>query len=73
MSSTALDLRCDQNPKRLLARIRDPEAGVSIVEGNLIEVACDYCKSEARRRDSTIKLVVHRWNVLGELIETEVT
>lgn len=67
-----VELRCNSNPLRLLAKIRQPQSGVEIVEGNLIEIACDHCKRTHRQRDPEVKLVVHRWNVVGELIETEV-
>ena len=70
--SAVVDLRCDVNPSRLLGRIKDPDSGVQIVDGNLIEIACNWCKKSARRNDSAVRLVVHRYNVVGELVETEV-
>lgn len=59
------DLRCDQNPSKLLGRAR-------LVEGNLIEIACDHCKATMRRSGRHVRRVLHRWDVTGELIETEV-
>ena len=67
-----IELRCNSNPLRLLAKIRQPQSGVEIVEGNLIEIACDHCKRTQRQVDPTVRLVVHRWNVVGELVETEI-
>lgn len=66
-----VELRCEANPLRLLAKIRQPQSGVEIVDGNLIEIACDHCKRVHRQRDPQVLRVLHRWNVLGELIETE--
>lgn len=54
------DLRCPVNPSRLFARLRGPV----IVEGNLIEVACRDCRRGRRVR------VLHRFDVLGNLVET---
>lgn len=53
-------MRCPANPSRLFARLRGPV----IVEGNLIEVSCRDC----RRRPGT--RVLHRFDVLGNLVET---
>ena len=65
-----VDLRCPVNRSRLLARVkRDP--AVQIVEGNLVEVACTHCRNEMRRSDPTVLRVLHRFNVLGDLVETE--
>lgn len=69
--SPEVELRCNVNPSRLLAKIRDPREGAQITDGNLVEIACDWCKQTARMRGRPVKVVVHRWNVLGELIETE--
>lgn len=61
---TAVDLRCDRNPSRLLAKVKSPQ----IVDGNLIEVACRDCRDAY----PGAKRVLHRFDVLGELIENEV-
>jgi len=66
--SAMVELRCDVNPSRLLAKVNNPV----IVEGNLIEIACDHCKKSARRGDPTVRQVLHRFDVTGELIESEV-
>lgn len=70
--TTAVELRCNVNPSRLLGKIKDPDAGVTIVDGNLIEIACDWCKQSHRMKGERVKVVVHRYNVLGELVDTEV-
>lgn len=72
MTTRPVELRCNANPLRLLAKIRQPQSGVEIVEGNLIEIACDHCKRTRRQQDPDVKLVLHRWNVVGELVDTEV-
>jgi hypothetical protein len=63
-----VDLRCPVNPSRLFAKLQMQEA--VIVEGNLIEVACTDCRQ--LRNDPDVLRVVHRFNVIGEAVETEV-
>jgi hypothetical protein len=70
--STAVELRCNANPSRLLGKIKDPDSGVEIVEGNLIEIACEWCKQSERMKGVRCRRVLHRYNVAGELVETEV-
>lgn len=68
----ARELRCDANPARLFAKIfLDPEAEGRVVEGNLIEFACRDCRRRLTS-DQTPRLVLHRFNVVGDLVETEV-
>jgi hypothetical protein len=62
------DLRCPIDSRRLFGRVR----GAQIVAGNLIEIACDDCRKTARRNGQVdVSLVLHRFNVLGEHIESE--
>lgn len=68
MSGVAVDLRCPADSRRLFGRVL---ADGTIVDGNLIEIACDDCKKTARRRGERIARVLHRFNVLGECVETE--
>lgn len=63
-----VELRCDRNPSRLLAKVGKPK----IVDGNLIEIACLDCRKRLKREGRDVRLVLHRFDVLGELIETEV-
>ena len=60
-----VDVRCPINASRLFMRLkRDP--AVRIDPGsNLIEVACRDCS-----RASGMFRVLHRYNILGELVET---
>jgi len=68
VSTTGVDLRCPVTPQRLFARLME----ASIVEGNLIEVACGDCRKTARRMGQNVVLVLHRYNLLGECVETEI-
>lgn len=61
-----VEIRCDKFKRRLFGRLLTEE-GLTIVPGNLFEFSCRDCaKAERAVR------VLHRFNVLGELVETEV-
>jgi hypothetical protein len=51
---------------RMLIRERPP----TIVEHNLVEFACSDCKRAVRSQDHQVFRVLHRFNIVGELIET---
>lgn len=71
--STQVDMRCPVNPSRLMGRVKDPDDDAArIVDGNLIEIACEWCKDSRRRRGEKVKVVLHRYNVLGQHVEDEV-
>ena len=67
-----VEFRCVAYPSVLFGRLRLGEEGVRIVEGNLVEFACRSCRREACRAGSSVALVLHRFNLLGELIETDI-
>lgn len=64
-----IDLRCPITPRRLFARVRAGDASIDRAT-NLIEVACDDCKKAGRRLGHDVGLVLHRFDLLGECIET---
>lgn len=65
-----VEVRCPVGPQRLLSKLRLSGEKPTYVEGNLIEFACDDCKRNLRRRGQTVSRVLHRYNFLGELVET---
>ena len=68
---STVDIRCPVNSRRLFARLLVGDA--EIVEGNLIEIACDDCKKAQRTLSGPdVALVLHRYNVLGKHVETEI-
>lgn len=70
---TYVDLRCPLGARKLLAKVRKTGESHGIVEGNLLELACRDCRNnlsnDEGKRPNT---VLHRFNILGELIESEV-
>jgi len=67
-----VEFRCVAYPGVLFGRLRLREEGVRIVEGNLVEFACRSCRRELSRAGGSVALVLHRFDLLGELVETEV-
>lgn len=63
-----IDLRCPVSPSRMFARMR----GGLVVEGNLVEVACSECARKYRKNGEPVARVLHRFNLLGQCIETEI-
>lgn len=61
-------VKCPVNPARVFMRLRLGDPTVAIVTGNLIEVDCRDCR---RDQDPRPARVLHRYNPVGELIETE--
>lgn len=62
-----VEIRCPENKTRLLLKLARP----AVIDGaNLLEVACRDCKRDHRDDVPAVTLVLHRFNVLGELVET---
>lgn len=71
--SAHVDLRCPVGAQKLLARIRQTQGQVKVTDDNLLELACRDCRSRvAAETGVRPALVVHRFNILGELVESEV-
>lgn len=45
---------------------------VKVDGANLIEVACRDCARERRQAGLEVRQVLHRYNVLGQLVATEI-
>jgi hypothetical protein len=45
---------------------------VQVDGANLIEVACRDCAKERRQAGEDVRQVLHRYNVLGQLVATEI-
>lgn len=60
----AADLRCPESMSKLLGKV----AGARVVDGWAVELACSNCTR--RLRPLGFDRVLHRFNVLGELVET---
>jgi hypothetical protein len=67
-----VDIKCPVGPRKLLMKLQLNGEKPSFAEGNLIELACDDCKKRLRQRRMAVARVLHRYNFLGELIESEI-
>ena len=65
-----VDIRCPYHQRRLLLKIGRP---VIIDGANLIEVACRDCRNDRRAAGEDVTLVVHHYNVLGQIVDTTIT
>lgn len=71
-SALLVDLRCPDGAQKLLARIRQAKGSARVTDENLLELACRDCRQRvAHKTGVKPALVVHRFNILGELVESE--
>lgn len=62
------EIRCPVGFRKLFLRLQGQP--INYVEGVLMELACSDCAREARKEDSSVRRVLHRYNILGEHIQT---
>lgn len=66
-----VEMRCPVGPRRLLSKMLLTGDRPHVVDG-LVEIACDDCKKSQRRKDFLVQRVVHRFDMAGQLVESEV-
>ncbi len=66
-----VDLRCPEDPRKLLMKLQLNGDRPHVTDENLLELSCDACKARLRKTDPGVGLVLHRYNFLGELVESE--
>lgn len=66
-----IELRCDANPRRLFAKLLVRETP-HVADGNLLEFSCRDCRASLRASGAGAEVVLHRFDVAGELVETVV-
>lgn len=67
-----IEIRCPVGPRRLLFKMRLSGEPLH-VSGNLIELHCPDCTRFARKDDPAVVRVLHRFDLAGDLVESEVT
>lgn len=67
-----IDIRCPENPRVLFLKLKRSGEDTPVVDGNLIELACERCRNTIRQSEPDVLRVLHRYDLTGELIETEV-
>lgn len=74
MTATILELRCPVGPRRLLAKMLDAGGPKPryVEGGTLIELVCADCRRTEKMHGRPVPLrVLHRFNVLGDLVSTQ--
>ena len=64
------EIRCPVDQRKMFAKIRWGDDAV-VLPGNVIEVACPYCRRMERDKGRSVGLVLHSYNMLGEYLSTE--
>jgi hypothetical protein len=67
-----VELRCPEGMGKLLAKTRVDGPGATTTAAGLVEVACNNCARAHRARGVFVVHVLHRFNLLGELVDTEI-
>lgn len=66
-----IDLRCPFGPKQLLAKVvQHGDYHGMTPDRTLMELSCRDCAKRERKKDPAVSFVVHRFNVLGQLVES---
>lgn len=67
-----VEVRCPVGPRKLFTKLKLGEEFGKYLPGNMIEFTCGDCaRSIGRERGQRVR-VFHRFNFIGELIETHV-
>lgn len=67
-----VELHCPVGPQRLFAKLRLAGSRPPVTLDNLIEFSCQDCRRSLKRDGRAASLVLHRYNIIGELVENEV-
>ena len=71
-SGGVVELRCPVGPRRLFAKLRLSGVRPPVTRDNLIELSCSDCRRSLSRAGRGVSLVLHRYDIVGSLVETEV-
>lgn len=67
-----VELRCPEGARKLFAKLRVTGGVAEITSGNLIELSCANCRYTLVAKGQDVSLVLHRYNIIGDLVETAV-
>ena len=67
-----VDIRCPVGPRSLLMRLRLNGERPSVNDSNLLELACDSCKSALRKQGKSVVRVLHLYDFTGALSHTRI-
>ena len=66
-----VEIRCPVGPRRLLSKLILEKQVPPVVDGNLLEMHCSDCTRFARIHNPEVLRILHRYNLVGALIESE--
>jgi hypothetical protein len=70
---SVVEIRCPVGPQKLFTKLRLGEESARYMRpANLIEFTCRDCARSTSRELGTPMQVFHRYNFLGELVETAI-
>ncbi len=67
-----VDVRCPVGPRQLFVKLKLGEEFGSVVAGNLMEFTCSDCAKRIGRQRRCRVRVFHRFDFVGELVQTTV-
>jgi hypothetical protein len=68
--STTVEVRCPVGPRKLFTKLKLGEETVQYLASNLIEFTCGDCARRIGRERGGPVRVFHRFDFIGQLIET---
>ena len=70
-NSSSKLVKCPMRTKRVLLKLYIAEGEhVHVTDGNLMELACSDCRRFMRKDGEPVALVLHRFDFLGDYVET---
>lgn len=68
--STTVEVRCPVGPRKLFTKLKLGEETGGYLPNGLIEFSCQDCAKTVGREQNRPMRVYHRYNFLGDLIQT---
>lgn len=68
--TTTVELRCPTGFRRLFSKLIMQGERPRVTGGNLLEFACADCRKELKEQGTACRLVLHRFDLAGELVES---
>lgn len=67
---STVEVRCPVGPKKLFTKLKLGEEFAKYLPNNIIEFTCQDCAKRIGRERGNRVRVYHRFNFVGELVET---
>lgn len=72
MTDVLKEIRCKEGPRALLMKMKVTGDQVHVTSSNLLQLQCSWCTRQQRRLNPDIVRVCHEFNILGELVNSEI-